>query len=116
MIADVVIPPAAALILGGLILPLLTEKQRQLALLILPLAALYLVWQTPDGPALTTSFLGYDLTLVRGDALSRLFATIFAIMALPADCSRSTRIASSSLPPPTAMPAPPSGWRSRAIC
>ena len=81
MIADVVIPPAAALILGGLILPLLTQKQRQLALLILPLAALYLVWRTPDGPALTTSFLGYDLTLVRGDALSRLFATIFAIMA-----------------------------------
>ena len=81
MIADVVIPPAAALILGGLILPLLTQKQRQFALLILPLAALYLVWRTPDGPALTTSFLGYDLTLVRGDALSRLFATIFAIMA-----------------------------------
>ncbi|MFO1100002.1 MAG: Na(+)/H(+) antiporter subunit D [Xanthobacteraceae bacterium] len=81
MIADVVIPPAAALILGGLILPLLTQKQRQFALLVLPLAALYLVWRTPDGPALTTSFLGYDLTLVRGDALSRLFATIFAIMA-----------------------------------
>lgn len=81
MIADVVIPPAAALTLGGLILPLLTQKQRQLALLILPLAALYLVWRTPDGPALTASFLGYDLTLVRGDALSRLFATIFAIMA-----------------------------------
>ena len=81
MIADVVIPPAAALILGGLILPLLTQKQRQFALLVLPLAALYLVWRTPDGPALTTAFLGYDLTLVRGDALSRLFATIFAIMA-----------------------------------
>jgi multicomponent Na+:H+ antiporter subunit D len=81
MIADVVIPPAAALILGGLILPFLAKKLRQYALLILPLAALYLVWQTPDGPALTASFLGYDLVLVRGDALSRLFATVFAIMA-----------------------------------
>ena len=81
MIADVVIPPTAVLIFGGLILPFLAEKPRQYALLILPLAALYLVWQTPDGPALTASFLGYDLVLVRGDALSRLFATIFVIMA-----------------------------------
>ena len=31
--------------------------------------------------ALRTPFLGYELTLVKGDALSRLFATVFAIMA-----------------------------------
>ena len=47
----------------------------------LPLVTLYLVWQVPDGAALTAPFLGYELALVRGDALSRLFATVFAIMA-----------------------------------
>ena len=81
MTTSVVIPPAAVLIFGGLILPLLHERVRQLMLLALPLATLYLVWQVPDGPALETRFLGYTLTLVKGDVLSRLFATVFAIMA-----------------------------------
>ena len=81
MTASAVIPPAAALIVGGLILPLLHERLRQLALLVLPLVTLYLVWQVPDGVALEGHFLGYTLALVKGDALSRLFATIFAVMA-----------------------------------
>jgi multicomponent Na+:H+ antiporter subunit D len=76
-----VIPPAAILLLGGLVLPLLPERLRRLALLGAPLLALYLVWQTPDGVALAAPFLGQELVLVRGDALSRLFATVFAIMA-----------------------------------
>ncbi|MGA7489385.1 MAG: Na(+)/H(+) antiporter subunit D, partial [Xanthobacteraceae bacterium] len=81
MTASFVIPPAAILILGGLILPLLSEPLRRLALLVLPLVTLYLVWQVPDGVALEVRFLGYTLALVKGDALSRLFATVFAIMA-----------------------------------
>ena len=81
MTASAVIPPAAVLIVGGLILPLLHERLRQLALLLLPLLTLYLVWQVPDGVALEGRFLGYTLALVKGDALSRLFATIFAVMA-----------------------------------
>jgi multicomponent Na+:H+ antiporter subunit D len=81
MTASAVIQPAAALIVGGLILPLLHERLRQLALLVLPLATLYLVWQVPDGVALEGRFLGYTLTLVKGDSLSRPFATIFAVMA-----------------------------------
>ena len=40
-----------------------------------------LVVRVPDGPVLTVSFLDYTLTPVAGDALSRLFAIIFAIMA-----------------------------------
>jgi multicomponent Na+:H+ antiporter subunit D len=81
MTASAVIPPAAVLIVGGLMLPLLHERLRQLALLLLPLVTLYLVWQVPDGVALEGRFLGYTLALVKGDALSRLFATIFAVMA-----------------------------------
>ena len=45
MTASVVIPPAAALILGGLILPLLPAGLRRLAVLVLPLIALTLVFQ-----------------------------------------------------------------------
>jgi multicomponent Na+:H+ antiporter subunit D len=75
------IPPAAILILGGLLLPFLRARLRAAVLLLLPLLTLYLVWQVPDGVALQVPFLGYELALVKGDALSRLFATVFAIMA-----------------------------------
>ena len=81
MTASVIIPPAVGLILGGLILPMLQARLRWLAVLVLPLVTLYLVWQVPDGVSLETSFLGYKLALVKGDALSRLFATVFAVMA-----------------------------------
>jgi multicomponent Na+:H+ antiporter subunit D len=50
-------------------------------LLLLPLLTLYLVWQVPDGVSIQTMFLGNELAVVKGDPLSRLFATIFAIMA-----------------------------------
>lgn len=81
MTASVVIPPALVLIFGGLILPALSERLRWVVLLVLPLCTLYLVWQVPDGFSLTAAFLDYKLALVKGDALSRLFATVFAIMA-----------------------------------
>jgi multicomponent Na+:H+ antiporter subunit D len=81
MATSVVLPPAAVLILGGLLLPFLSGWARAAALLLVPLATLTLIWQVPDGVSLTAPFLGYELALVRGDALSRLFATVFAIMA-----------------------------------
>ncbi|XIA66396.1 Na(+)/H(+) antiporter subunit D [Bradyrhizobium sp. TZ2] len=81
MTASVIIPPAIGLILGGLILPMLQVRLRWLAVLVLPLVTLFLVWQVPDGVSLQASFLGYKLALVKGDALSRLFATVFAVMA-----------------------------------
>lgn len=80
MIASV-LPPFAVLILGGLALPFLRGVLRPAALIALPLLALFLVWQVPDGVALKAQFLGYELALVKGDALSRLFATVFVIMA-----------------------------------
>jgi multicomponent Na+:H+ antiporter subunit D len=81
MTASVVIPPAVVLIAGGLILPLLHHRLRWLVLVVLPLVTLFLVWRVPDGASLEARFLGYQLALVNGDALSRLFATIFALMA-----------------------------------
>jgi multicomponent Na+:H+ antiporter subunit D len=81
MTTSLAILPGLLLIGGGLILPLLRGSLRAAAVLVLPLAALGLVWQVPDGVALAVPFLGYELALVKGDALSRLFATVFSLMA-----------------------------------
>ena len=81
MTTSLAILPGLLLIGGGLILPLLRGPLRAAAVLVLPLVALGLVWQVPDGVALAVPFLGYELALVKGDALSRLFATVFSLMA-----------------------------------
>ena len=78
---DIVVPPALALIASGLLLPLLGGRGRLIILLFAPILALWLIWQIPDGPAISAKFLDHDLTVVSGSKLSRLFATIFAIMA-----------------------------------
>jgi multicomponent Na+:H+ antiporter subunit D len=81
MTTSLAILPSLLLIGGGLVLPLLRGPLRAAAVLVLPLAGLGLVWQVPDGVALAVPFLGYELALVKGDALSRLFATVFSLMA-----------------------------------
>ncbi len=80
MIDIAVIPPGLILILGGLLLPFLSGNVRNVVLVGLPLIALYYIWQVPDGISLTAPYLGYELILVKGDNLSRLFATVFALM------------------------------------
>ena len=75
------IPPWLPLVLGALLLPLCGTRLRALLILGLPLLALALVWQVPDGVSLRIAFLGHELAPVSGDRLSRLFATVFAIMA-----------------------------------
>ena len=74
-------PPGVLLVLGGLVLPFVAPKIRATIVLILPLIVLWCVWQIGDGVQLTLPFLDYELAVVKGDALSRLFATVFAIMA-----------------------------------
>ena len=75
------IPPGLPLILGALLLPLFGQRLRAVLVLGLPLVALALVWQVPDGVSLKLAFLEYELAPVSGDRLSRLFGTVFAIMA-----------------------------------
>ena len=81
MISGLVVHPALVLIVGALALPLLRGALRSAAIVALPLAALALVWQVPDGPLWHAQFLDHTLTPLKGDKLSRLFATIFALMA-----------------------------------
>ncbi len=78
---DLVIHPGLVLIAGALILPWLRGGLRAGAVVMLPLVVLALVWQVPDGPAWQARFLDYTITPLQGDKLSRLFATIFALMA-----------------------------------
>ncbi|MBI3155361.1 MAG: Na(+)/H(+) antiporter subunit D [Burkholderiales bacterium] len=78
---EIVVHPGLLLIVGALALALLRGTARSVAVVALPLAALAAVWQIPDGVVWHGSFLGHELAPLRGDRLSRLFATIFALMA-----------------------------------
>ncbi len=77
---DSVLHPGLVLIAGALVLPWLRGHLRTAAVLLLPLLALSLVWQV-DGAVWQVRFLDYTLTPLQGDKLSRLFATVFALMA-----------------------------------
>ncbi|MBW7849228.1 MAG: Na(+)/H(+) antiporter subunit D [Rhodospirillales bacterium] len=75
------LPPGLILVLGAFLLPLLRGRARGGVALLLPAIALVQVWTLPDGPALSVGFLDYRIVPVQADALSRLFATIFLVMA-----------------------------------
>jgi multicomponent Na+:H+ antiporter subunit D len=78
---DPIFPPGLVLIAAGLLLAVAKGSVRTTILLLAPLIALWAVWQVPDGVAMKASFMGLDLAPVKGDKLSRLFGTIFSIMA-----------------------------------
>lgn len=74
------LPPGILLILGALLIPLATGIARDVVIIGLPLVVTALIWQVPDGAAVTAPFLEYQLTIVRGEVVGRVFATVFAIM------------------------------------
>ena len=74
------LPPGILLILGALLIPATSGIVRSIVVLGLPLIIAGLIWQVPDGAAVTAPFLDYQLTIVRGEAVGRVFATVFAIM------------------------------------
>jgi len=73
--------PALALFGGAACLAFARGHARSAVMLAAPLVALALVWQVPDGTGVAASFLGQNLSFLRGDRLSRWFGTVFAIMA-----------------------------------
>ena len=75
------IPPAAVMILGAVLVPLLRGRLRTAYVLALPLAGLALVLSMGDTEFGKTTLFGYDMTLVRIDGLSRLFGWLFHIAA-----------------------------------
>ncbi len=76
---DVIVPPGLILIIAGLLLPFLRGGLRSIVLLIAPLITLYVIWQIPYGQHLQVPFMGFNVNLVSVDALSRLFAIVFAL-------------------------------------
>ena len=77
---DGVIPPAFVLLAGAALIGLTRGHVRTAVLFAAPLAALWAVWQIPDGVVVTAQFLGYEIQPVEGSPVRRLFATIFSLM------------------------------------
>jgi len=75
------LPPGLIMILGAFALPLLPRAIRPALLLALPLTTMALIWSFDAGYLFKLDFLDYTLTPIKIDALGRLFATIFALMA-----------------------------------
>ena len=73
------LPPGVILILGALVVPLLRGRLRQGWMLVLPVLGFAQVVLLPDDFVWSLQMFGYELTLVRVDALSRVFAYVFYI-------------------------------------
>jgi multicomponent Na+:H+ antiporter subunit D len=75
-----VLPPALILFAGSVLIAVSRGAVRSGVVLLLPLLALWLVWQVPDGVSVSLSFMDQAIEPVEGSKLRRLFATIFALM------------------------------------
>ncbi len=75
-------PPALIMILGALLVPLLRGRLRSTYLLALPVASFGYLLSLPQGVSAPLPLFGYELTLVRIDALSLLFGYLFHLAAL----------------------------------
>lgn len=74
--------PALLLILGAAPVPLLRGRARGAWMVLLPVAALALLWTLPEGTPAGLEVFGASLQPLRVDALSRVFATAFLVAAL----------------------------------
>ncbi|MEZ5810855.1 MAG: Na(+)/H(+) antiporter subunit D [Rhizobiaceae bacterium] len=73
--------PGLLMILAGLVAGVLPWRLRQLVSLATPVLGIVLLWSTPIGAQSVVPLFGFDLTLLRLDALAFPFALIFLIAA-----------------------------------
>jgi len=73
--------PGLILIVGGFVLLGVRGPARSAVALALPLLALAAVWLLPDGAPASWAFLDWRIEPAQADRLSRLFGTVFALMA-----------------------------------
>ena len=78
------IPPGLILILGAIVLLLLPATARKAGAIALAALGFFAISQLDAGERLSTSFLGYDLMLLRVDATSKVFGYIFTLCAFAA--------------------------------
>jgi multicomponent Na+:H+ antiporter subunit D len=73
--------PGIVLAGAGVVVALLRGPLRAAVIVAAPVLALYVLWHLPEGAVWQGEFLGYAVTPLAVDKLSRLFATVFLIMA-----------------------------------
>jgi len=78
---SVLLHPGLVMVLLGLSLFWVQGSLRSIALLTGPVIALWFVWLVPDSIVLSLPFMEWQLEPFEGDKLSRLFATVFSVMA-----------------------------------
>ncbi len=77
-----VLHPSLLLFLGAAVVPLLRGRLQQAWMLLLPAAVIVAVFSLSQGTAGSMTLFGVDLLLMRIDALSLVFAYIFAIITM----------------------------------
>ncbi|HSL90221.1 MAG TPA: Na(+)/H(+) antiporter subunit D [Ignavibacteriaceae bacterium] len=82
MPSELMIPPVIYLIAGAFLLPLMPKSIRSAAFILFPLIALAVIWSFPDDYLIKTPFLGYELILCEVTRLTRIFGTIFSLIAV----------------------------------
>ena len=80
--SELVFPPGLIMVLGAVLIPLVNERLRLGLLIGLPLLTLAAVWGLPTDASLQLGFLDYIVEPVSSSVEGRLFATVFAVMAL----------------------------------
>jgi multicomponent Na+:H+ antiporter subunit D len=76
-----IFPPFVFMIAGAFLLPFLPSKVRSAAFLLWPALSMVMIWSTPEGEVIKYSMAGYTLILSSIDSLSRVFGTIFSLVA-----------------------------------
>lgn len=79
---DFVFPPAFIMIAAALLIPVVPGRLRTVVLLLAPALTLAMIWSLDNGVLLSAEFIGQEVRLVEASEVRRLFATIFALMAL----------------------------------
>lgn len=74
--------PGLALAGAGILIAVLRGPARTASILLAPAAAILLLWQLQAGVIWQTAFLEHTIVPLQVDALSRLFALVFSLMAL----------------------------------
>lgn len=79
--SSLILPPGFILIIGGLLLPLLSDRLKPIAALLFPSLTLIMVWLVTPEHSLTVAFLDYELSLLHYTLEGRIFATVFSLAA-----------------------------------
>lgn len=74
--------PALPLLIGAVVVRLASRRVGDVVMVAAPIAALAAIWQLPTGTVVEASYLGFELTVLRADALTLPFTLVFAVAAV----------------------------------